>query len=128
MIKALTSPNLPAPRFRYSPLVKSGPFYTTAGMVALDRASGELEPGGAGPETTRILSNLMAALPDFELTLDDLVSARIFTTQFDQFPAINAAWEDVFAAGDRLPARTAVGVSALPLGATVEMEFAFYKT
>lgn len=128
MIKALTSPNLPAPRFRYSPLVKSGPFYTTAGMIALDQASGELEPGGAGPETTRILSNLMAALPDFELTLDDLVSARIFTTQFNQFPAINAAWEDVFDAGDRLPARTAVGVSALPLGATVEMEFTFYKT
>ena len=35
MIEALSSPNLPAPRFRYSPLVKAGPFYKTAGIDCL---------------------------------------------------------------------------------------------
>ena len=59
MIESLSSKNLPAPRFRYSPLVKSGPFYKTAGMIALDKDSGELEPGGAGPETAKILKNLL---------------------------------------------------------------------
>lgn len=126
-VSALSSANLPAPRFRYSPLVKAGPFYTTAGMVALDRDSGALEPGGAGAETAKILANLAAALPDFGLTFDDLVSARVFTTDFANFPAINAAWEACFPADGHLPARTAVGVSALPIGAAVEMEFTFYR-
>jgi 2-iminobutanoate/2-iminopropanoate deaminase len=54
------------------------------------------------------------------------VQARIFTTRFEEFPAINAAWEQAFAGSTRPPARTSVGVAALPLGASVEIEFAFY--
>ena len=127
MIEALSSDNLPAPRFRYSPLVKAGPFYKTAGMLALNKQTGQLEAGGAGAETARIISNLLDALPDFGLSLDDLVSATIFTTQMDRFPDINKAWEAVFGADMRLPARTAIGVSALPLNAAVEMEFWFYR-
>lgn len=127
MIEALSSENLPAPRFRYSPLVKAGPFYKTAGMIALNKETGQLEPGGAGPETARILGNLLEALPDFGLTLDDLYSVTIYTTRFDQFPEINKSWEAVISADMRLPARTAIGASALPLNANVEMEFWFYK-
>jgi 2-iminobutanoate/2-iminopropanoate deaminase len=127
MIESLSSANLPAPRFRYSPLVKAGPFYQSAGMIALHPQTGALEPGGVGPETARILANLLQALPDFGLTLDDLVNATIYTTRMDEFPAINAAWEAVFTPGQRPPARTSVGVSALPLGAGVEIAFAFYR-
>ncbi len=127
MIESLSSANLPRPVFRYSPLIKAGPFYKTAGMVALDKDSGQLEPGGAGAETRKILANLCAALPDFGLTLDDLVSAHLFTTNFTEFPAINTAWEEVFDADQRPPARTAVGVNALPLDAEVEIEFWFYR-
>lgn len=127
MIESLSSENLPAPLFRYSALVKAGPFYKTAGMIALNGETGQLEPGGASAETARILSNLLEALPDFGLSLDDLVSASIFTTQMDRFPEINKSWEAVFSADMRLPARTAVGVNALPLNAAVEMEFWFYR-
>ena len=127
MIESLSSENLPEPRFRYSPLVKSGPFYKTAGMIALDKNTGQLEPGGTGAETAKILSNLLEALPDFDLSLDDLYSVTIYTTRFDQFPEINKSWEAVISADRRLPARTAVGVSALPINATVEMEFWFCK-
>jgi 2-iminobutanoate/2-iminopropanoate deaminase len=127
MIEALSSDNLPAPRFRYSPLVKAGPFFKTAGMIALDKDSGALEVGGTGAETDKILDNLINAMPDFELSLSDLVSATIYTTNFGGFPAINAAWERVFTADVQPPARTSVGVQALPLGATVEIEFMFYK-
>lgn len=127
MIESLSSENLPEPRFRYSPLVKSGPFYKTAGMIALDKDTGQLEPGGAGAETAKILKNLLEALPDFGLSLDDLYSVTIYTTRFDQFPEINKSWEAVISADRRLPARTAVGVNALPINATVEMEFWFCK-
>jgi len=127
MIQSLSSKNLPAPRFRYSYLIKAGPIYKTAGMVALDKDSGQLEAGGVGAETTKILANLLAALPDFGLSLADLVSANIYTTRMDQFRDINVAWEAVFTADIRPPARTSVGVSALPLGASVEIEFMFYR-
>lgn len=127
MIEALSSTNLPAPRFRYSALVKAGPFYKTAGMVALDKDSGELEAGGTGAETAKILANLLQALPDFSLSLEDLMCVTIFATDFAEFPAINAAWEQVFTADVQPPARSAIGVAALPLGASVEMEFTFYK-
>jgi len=127
MIQALSSDNLPKPHFRYSPLIKAGPFFKTAGMVALDTGSGQLESGGTALETRKILANLQSALPDFSLTLDNLVSATIYTTRFDLFQEINQAWEEVFHADQRPPARTALGVSSLPLGATVEMEFLFYR-
>jgi 2-iminobutanoate/2-iminopropanoate deaminase len=96
-------------------------------MIALDRVSGALQPGGPGAETARILSNLGSALPELGLSRGDLVIARIFTTRFDEFTAINAAWEAWLGEGTTPPARTSVGVGALPLGATVEMEFAFYR-
>jgi len=126
-ITAPQSPRLPKPRFLYSPVVKAGPWFTFSGMVALDATSGKLEPGGPGADTAKILQNLTSALPDFGLSLSDLVQARIYTTRFDEFPAINAAWEKTFAASNRPPARTSVGVAALPLGASVEMEFVFYS-
>lgn len=126
MITAPTSAALPRPRFRYSPVVRAGGWTYFSGMIALDPRTGTLEAGGAGAETTRILSNLGAALPDLGLTLRELVIARIYTTRFDEFPAINAAWEAWLGEGTTPPARTSVGVSALPLAATVEMEFAFY--
>lgn len=127
MIEALSSERLPQPRFRYSQLIKAGPYLQSAGMIALDRSSGALAAGGVYHETRKILENLIEALPDFGLSLAHMVSARLFTTQFSQFAEINRAWEETFSEDLRPPARTAVGVSALPLGASVEIEFSFYK-
>lgn len=125
MRQALQSNAIPAPRFRYSPCIKIGATHQVSGMVALDPETGALASGGPGAETARILENLALALPDYGLSLDDLLIARIFTTKFEAFPEINAAWEAFFKPGMTPPARTALGVSALPLGATVEIEFAF---
>ncbi len=119
---------LPRPRFRYSPCIKAGPLYRFAGMIALDPETGALEAGGPGPEAAKILHNLVSALPEIGLGLENMVSATIYTTVFEQFPAINEAWEAVFTEDIQPPARTAVGVHALPLGATVEMTFDFHKS
>jgi len=124
----IQSDAIPAPRFRYSPCVQIGPVVQVSGMVALDPDSGQLVSGGPGAETACILANLQRALPDYDVTLDDLLIARIFTTRFDAFADINAAWEAVFTADLVPPARTTVGVSALPLGASVEIEFSFIQS
>jgi 2-iminobutanoate/2-iminopropanoate deaminase len=127
MIRAHTPAALPRPRFRYSPAVEAGPWIIFSGMIALDAESGKLEGGGAGAETAKILANLRAALPALDLRPENLVSARIFTTRFEEFAAINTAWEAWLKDSTHPPARTSVGVSALPLGATVEIEFQFYR-
>jgi 2-iminobutanoate/2-iminopropanoate deaminase len=127
MIHALASSKLPKPRFRYTPVIQAGPWVLFSGMIALDGLTGALEQGGPGSETAKILGNLSAALPELRLGIEDLTTARIFTTRFDEFHAINAAWDCWLANVKRLPARTSVGVAALPLGATVEIEFAFYS-
>ena len=127
MIHALVSDKLPTPRFRYTPVVQAGPWIVFSGMIALDAATGLLEPGGPGCETAKILANLSAAMIDLGLTFEHLASARIYTTRFAEFADINAQWEAWLAATARSPARTSVGVAALPLGASVEIEFAFYR-
>ena len=127
MREALSSKHLPPPRFRYSQFIRAGAYYQTAGMIALDIEKGEIEPGGVKAETKKILLNLTQAMPDFGLVLSDLIIARIYTTKFDQFSLINSAWEEFFKEDSVPPARTAAGVSQLPLGACVEMEFSFYK-
>ena len=121
----LHSNSIPAPRFRYTPCVKTGPFYQLSGMIAItDQA--QLAPGGAYGETKYILANMQLALADYGLGLDNLTIARIFTTRFDQFAEINRAWEEVFNTVAP-PARTSIGVANLPLNAAVEIEFAAYK-
>ena len=96
MRQIITFKHLPAPKFRYSPCVKTGPFYQMAGMIGLDLEGGKLVEGGPEVETRKILQNLANALPDLDMSLDNLVSATVFTTQFDRFPLINKAWEEVF--------------------------------
>jgi 2-iminobutanoate/2-iminopropanoate deaminase len=127
MHEILHSPRLPKPRFHYTPVIKMGPWVRFSGMIALDAVTGSVEAGGAGAEAAKILANLKAALPDLDLRLDQLVSARIYTTRFDLFAAINSAWEAALQELSVPPTRTSVGVAALPLGASVEMEFEFYK-
>ncbi|KAB2967342.1 RidA family protein [Zoogloea sp.] len=126
MRELLVSAAIPAPRFRYTPCVKSGPLYTVSGMVGLDFSTGALAQGGIAAETRQILANLKAALPDYGVGLEHMISARVYVVPFGQFGAFNEVWEAFFADVPP-PARTSVGVSALPLGAQVEIEFTFYR-
>ena len=126
MRQILTSTQLPAAAFRYSSMVKCGPFYQMAGQIGIDCNSGKLVNGGTYEETRTILHNMQASLPDFGLSLNNLMHATIFSANFAEFNLINRAWEEVFASITP-PARSSVGVSQLPLNANVEIEFRFYQ-
>jgi len=126
MRELITSAKGPQPKFRYTPCVKNGPLGMVSGMVALDPQTGRLVEGGVAAQTQRIFDNLYLALPDYGYELQDLMLARIYTTCMDEFPAINTVWEAQFSQVAP-PARTSVGVSALPLAALVEIEFLFYR-
>jgi 2-iminobutanoate/2-iminopropanoate deaminase len=128
MVESLVSKKLIAPKFKYSQLVKAGPHYYCSGLIALDNASGELVSGGVGNETQVILQNLQLLMEEFNLSWEHLAFARVFTADFENFPEFNTAWEQVFNSLEvSPPARSSVGVNALPLNAKIEIEFTFYK-
>jgi 2-iminobutanoate/2-iminopropanoate deaminase len=79
--------------------------------------------GDAEAQGAQILRNLAAALGDYKVGLEDLLIVRVYLVDLGEFAGFNRAWSAFFK--DRPPARTTVGVSALPLGARVEMEFTF---
>lgn len=122
--QVLASNVLPVPRFRYSPVVQAGPFVFVSGMVALDAATGALVGDDAFEQTRQILGNLRRLVDEQHWSWDQMVLARIYCTDFSTFGEVNRAWEAFFADGVP-PARTSVGVTALPLGALVEIEFQF---
>ena len=128
MRKALISKSMPKPAFKYSHLVQVGAHYYMSGLLAQDRQTGAVMGESPGEQARIILENLQVMMAEFGLGFEHLAVARIFTTHMDKFSEINAAWEKVFNhISEAPPARTSVGVSALPLGAKVEIEFTFYK-
>lgn len=128
MREAMNSTHLAAPAFKYSHVVKAGPHYYFSGLLAQDRYTGVLVGSSPGAQAAKILENMQTLMTEFALGFEHLAMARIFTTDMSSFAEINAAWEAVF---EPLPvpppARTSLGVAALPLNGLVEMEFTFYK-
>jgi enamine deaminase RidA (YjgF/YER057c/UK114 family) len=69
------------------------------------------------------MENLTRVLAGLELGLEHVVAARVFLTRFDEdYQRMNRVYEGYFATG-RLPARTCIGVTALALGARIEIDF-----
>ena len=104
----------------YSQAVRSGDLVFTAGQIPLDPTTGELVPGAIEDQTRQVLANLAAVLEAAGSRLDRVVKMTVFMTDLGQFKAMNAVYADLFP-GDP-PARSAVQVVALPLGAAIEME------
>lgn len=125
-ICVVSAKSLPKPRYRYSQIIKAGPHYYVSGLLGLDE-QGELVEGGVGAETARIMSMLPALLDEFDMIWENLVFARIYCADFARFDEVNRAWEETFTTEMHPPARSAVGVSALPMGASVEIEFTLYR-
>lgn len=80
-------------------------------------------PDGVEAQTRRVMDNLIIVLKGIGLTLADVISVRIFLTEFQRdYAAMNAVYKSYFAEG-RLPARTCVGVTGLAVNALVEIDF-----
>ena len=79
-------------------------------------------PDGITAQTERVMENLQIVLNGLGLDLSHVLQCRCFLTHFERdYKAFNAAYEAYFPK-DRLPARTTVGVTALAVGALVEID------
>lgn len=66
------------------------------------------------------MSNVKRILGEAGLTLANVIHVRLFVTDIKELPALNTTYKTYFT--HPMPARTAVCVAALPLGANVEVE------
>ena len=79
-------------------------------------------PEGITSQTQQVMRNLETVLSGLGLDLTDVVQCRCYLTEFERdYDAFNDAYKAFFDL-DRLPARTTVGVTALAVGALVEID------
>ncbi|MDX6670609.1 MAG: hypothetical protein QOI91_972 [Solirubrobacteraceae bacterium] len=116
----VTAMGAPAAVGPYSHAVRAGGLLFCSGQVPLDPDTGELVGDDPAEQTRRCLENLAVVCAAAGTALEEAVRLTIYTTDMDSFGAINEAYGERFA-GDP-PARVTVGVSALPKGATVEID------
>jgi 2-iminobutanoate/2-iminopropanoate deaminase len=114
------SKDAPKPIGPYSQAIKAGEFVFCAGQIALDPATGQLVQGDAAAQADRILKNLSAVLAAAGTDLDHAVKTTIFLKNISDFAAVNEAYGKYFK--NAPPARSTVGVAALPRDALVEID------
>jgi len=102
----------------YTPIVRAGDWLITSGQIGL--RDGEIVTGGVDGELRQAIANLEALLVSEGATLTDVVKTTVFLRHMSDYLPMNDAYLDCF--GDHRPARSAVGVAELPLGALVEVE------
>ncbi len=104
----------------YSQGTRTGQLVFTAGQLPLDPATGKLVEGDIQDQTRQSLKNLQAVLEAAEAGLTSVMKTTVFLQDMGEFKLMNEIYGEFFS--DNPPARSAVEVAALPLGARVEIE------
>jgi 2-iminobutanoate/2-iminopropanoate deaminase len=118
--EAVTADGAPDAVGPYSHAVKSGGLLFLSGQTPLDPQTGKLVEGSVGDQTRRCLENLKIVAGAAGASLADAVRLGIYVTDMSTFPEVNEAYATFF--GEAPPARSTIGVAALPLGAGVEID------
>jgi 2-iminobutanoate/2-iminopropanoate deaminase len=118
--RAVSTTGAPAAVGPYSQGIVSDSLLFTAGQAALDPATGQLVEGGIEAETERVMTNLSSILDAAGCVWGDVVKTTIFLVDMADFATVNAIYGRFMS--DPPPARSTVGVAALPKGALVEIE------
>jgi 2-iminobutanoate/2-iminopropanoate deaminase len=120
-LRSTKTDRAPAPVGPYSQAIIAGDFVFCAGQIALDAQSGQLVGGDdIRAQTRRVLDNLAAVLVSAESSLDRVTKTTVFLADLADFQAMNEVYGERF--GSHKPARSTIGVGALPRGAKVEIE------
>ena len=107
----------------YTPVVQAGDWIIVSGQLGL--VDGALVDGGVAGQTRQAVENLKAQLATVGATLADVAKTLCFLTDMDTFATFNEAYVAGF--GDARPARSTIGVAALPAGGVVEIEAWAYR-
>ena len=106
-----------APVGPYTPVVRAGDWVIVSGQLGLK--DGVMQKG-VSAQTAQAVVNLKARLAEAGVTINDVKKTMCFLTDMDTFATFNEAYVAGF--GKSRPARSTIGVAALPMGGQVEIE------
>ncbi len=113
-----TPSDMPYP---FSSAVRVGDVLYLSGQLGADESGKAVVPGGIEPETRAMFARIGKTLNQHGLGFDDVFKCQVFLADMADWPKFNAIYATYFKKG-RYPARSAMGVNGLALGAKVEME------
>jgi 2-iminobutanoate/2-iminopropanoate deaminase len=102
----------------YSPFVRSGDLVFTSGQIGI--LDGAIVDSGLEPQMRQVFINLRSVLDSAGASIIDVVKTTVFLVDMDDYAEMNRIYVEEFA--NHRPARSAVAVAQLPLGARVEIE------
>ena len=104
----------------YSQAIKTENFIFTSGQIPINPQTGNLKTDDIKAEIRQVLDNLNAVLEGGGSALQSTVKLTVFVTDLGYFSEVNEVFNEYFP--EKPPARSAVQVSALPMGARIEIE------
>lgn len=113
----------PRPVAPFSHAVEADGWVLLTGQMPTDpEAPDAALPEGIAAQTHKVMENLSLILGGLGLDLSHVVQMRAYLTEFERdYADFNATYAGFFPA-DRRPARTTIGVTALAVGALVEID------
>ncbi|MGV6846983.1 MAG: RidA family protein [Marinibacterium sp.] len=113
----------PRPVAPFSHAVEADGWVILTGQMPTDpEAPDAALPEGIVAQTKRVMENLGIVLAGVGLGLGHVVQCRCFLTEFERdYADFNTTYQG-YLPPDRRPARTTVGVTALAVGALVEID------
>lgn len=106
----------------YTPIVRAGDWLICSGQIGIK--DGAIVEGGLEAQLRQALSNMRGLLEGEGASMNDVVKTTVFLTSMDDYAEMNTIYIDEF--GDHRPARSAVAVADLPIGARIEVEASAY--
>src|SRR6187402_27963 len=116
----IESPDAPKAIGPYSQAIQSGKLVFVSGSLPFDPAGKiDYSKQDVTAQTKRVIDNIALELKAANLTLDDVVSATVYVTDIEDFPAVNKVYASYF--HPPYPARTFVQVAKLLRNVKVEI-------
>jgi reactive intermediate/imine deaminase len=104
----------------YSQAVRVGNTLYLSGQTPLDPATGELVVGDISAQARQVFENLRAVLDAAGASFDHVARVGIYLVDLGHFAAVNEVMKQYFR--EPYPARSTIGVAALPRAAAVEID------
>ena len=118
-MKTIATDKAPAAIGPYSQAKIVGNLIFTSGQIPLDPATGTLKGTEIREQAEQVMKNLTAILAAAGSKPENAVKSLCFLTNINDFAAFNAVYSRYFT---EKPARSCVGIQALPKGAICEVE------
>lgn len=119
MKQTIESKNAPKPIGPYSQAVLVDNTLYISGQIPFNVESNFLITTDISHATKQVMDNIGAILHAADMDFSNVVKCSIFVTDISKFAEVNAVYFNYFEAP--FPARETIQVSALPMGAMVEI-------